>query len=90
MPSATPSPTAAKEGFMREQKTYQVGDIYRLKTSEGFHVWKIVGIHLGATTEENLIGLTILNMKPGTAHGVTISNALVPEPIFAAANPERC
>ena len=45
-----------------EIKRYTVGDTLRMKhypTAGGFRVWKVVGVHLGATNQEGTYALNL-------------------------------
>jgi hypothetical protein len=68
----------------------QVSDIYRLKVDERQRVWQVVGIFLGATGQEDLVGLMSIDLNSGSAYGKRQDILLVPQAIFIAAALERC
>ena len=63
---------------------------YRLATPQGFRVWKCVGEFLGATNQEDLVGLMALDRNNGDAYGKVQDIMLIPRCLFLAANLERC
>lgn len=59
-----------------------VGDVIRLKTCSGtntrFRVWKITGIHLGATGHESLVSLKSIDTNYGSAYGSMVTESFIP------------
>ena len=55
-----------------------VGSIVRLPHADGFRVWRVTGCYLGADSEEELLGLEVLDRKHGHANGYRVVEMLVP------------
>jgi hypothetical protein len=41
-------------------------------------IWKIIGIYYGGLGHQDLVGLIPFNRKEGGAHGLTVTEMLVP------------
>ena len=64
----------------------KVGDVFRMKAySRGYRVWKVNGVHLGATHQESVVSLECLDRSAPLETG----DILVPVEILNAANLER-
>jgi len=63
-----------------------VGDVFRMRGrfSGGYRVWKVDGVHLGATHQESVVSLTCLDRSAPPETG----NILVPVDILEAAGLE--
>jgi hypothetical protein len=46
-------------------------------------VWKVTGIYLGSESTETLIGLSPVDMHPGSVHGNDVREMLVPRELTA-------
>lgn len=62
----------------------KVGSIIRLHgLSPHCHsIWKVTGIHYGATQCENLVSIQRIDMNPGSAFGKTQKDSIVPMAII--------
>ena len=61
----------------------EVGQTVRMDVVTGYRVWKVTGIYLGSESTETLIGLTPVDMRPGSAHGNDVRETLVPRELTA-------
>lgn len=62
----------------------KVGAVIRLQVipPHNHALWKVTGIHYGATQCENLITIRRLDLNAGTAHGKTQHESVVPVAIL--------
>lgn len=58
--------------------TFLVGDIIRLKNSNGFRIWEITGIFLATLGHENLVSLKPLETECGSAYGLPVHETIMP------------
>ncbi|MDE2107412.1 MAG: hypothetical protein KGL39_60005, partial [Patescibacteria group bacterium] len=58
----------------------EVGKIIRLPSTQPHNhaLWRVTGIHYGATQCENLITIRRLDINAGSAHGKTQHESVVP------------
>jgi hypothetical protein len=62
----------------------EVGSILRLPSPapHNHSIWRVTGIHYGATQCENLVTIRRLDMRPGSAYGKTQEESIVPMAII--------
>jgi hypothetical protein len=62
----------------------EVGSILRLRAMapHGHSIWKVTGIHPGATQSESLVSIRRLDMNPGSAFGKKQEESIVPMAIL--------
>lgn len=72
------------ESLTKPTLKIEVGAIIRLKSQGAAHhsIWKVVGIHYGASLQENLVSITRLDLNPGDAYGKVQKESIVPMAIL--------
>lgn len=62
----------------------QVGSIIRLPNPapNNHSLWKVTGIHHGASQHENLVSIRRLDLNPGSAFGKTQPDSIIPMAIL--------
>jgi len=94
--SIIPKPPSVKEQYNKidvsdklKPKTYDVGDIIRVKKEFRYRVWQITGIHLGSLTSESLVSLIPLDCNLGSAYGKTTESIMPYDLLVSNSNIEK-